>query len=108
MQSQWIDEFDQMMWEQSGDAMGFHQKIEIFCLTTLREKGSGAVVRLRQHVKDRKNGFELLELRCRVIERCTMDPDARAIVSNFGAHYTRLAARFRIADQTLETLYDIL
>jgi len=108
MQSQWIDEFDQMMWEQCTDVSDFRTKLETFCLTTLRKKGVGAVNRLSQHVHERKRDFEVFELKCGLIERCTVDDDARAVVSGFGKHYKRMSARFMIADQTLGAMSEIL
>ena len=107
MTSAWIDEFDQILWGKVDSDQAMRDSVAAFCVSVLNHRGFDGMLRLKEHVKERKRFLECMVSRCSSIERRARDPTALEVIRQFRLHYQTMADRYIHIDPTLQGWYQV-
>jgi len=108
MTSQWIDEFEQWLWEFKSSGLHLRFKIEEKCMEVLKKRGFGACIRLKQYITEKRLELDCKTKLCnRMTERAGLHPDVLAVIRDFRMHYFSMSTKFLTTQNVLEAICEI-
>jgi hypothetical protein len=109
MACQWIDEFDQILWESRPSTLKMRDQIEDVFTYVLKYRGLGAIFRLKMYIKERKFDFDTLATRCCILaSRYSTDECAKPVILQFLLHYQEFGLRYSIAENIMDVFCEMM